>query len=113
MSIGVGSILLMSTGVVSIGVMSLLEAGLGTKPVDVQAEGPALPAEVTGRLGNQGVLGEQTGAISATGCGEDRTGSGAPRPELASVSLDRALLMRSQSALFSASMSSGVALSPS
>ena len=102
MSIGVGSILVMSTtGVVSIGVMSASEAGLGTKPVDVQAEGPALPAEVTGRLGNQGVLGEQKGAISAEGRGEDHTGSEA---------LDRALLMRSQSALFSSSMSSGVTL---
>ena len=111
MSIGIGSILVMSTtGVVSIGVMSASEAGLGTKPVDVQAEGPALPAEVTGRLGNQGVLGERTGAISAEGRREDPTGSGAPRPELASVSLDRALLMRSQSALFSSSMSSGVTL---
>ena len=112
MSIGVGSILLMSTGVVSIGVMSVSEAGLGAKPVDVQAEGPALPAEVTGRLGNQGVLGEQTGAVPvpAAGCWEDRTGSGAPRPEMASVLPDRALLMRRQSALFSSSMSSGVTL---
>ena len=112
MSIGVVSIVVMSTRVVSIGVMSVSEAGLGAKPVDVQAEGPALPAEVTGRLGIQGVLGEQTGAVPvpAAGCWEDRTGSGAPRPELASVSLDRALLMRSQSALFSASMSSGITL---
>ena len=110
MSIGVVSIAVMSTGVVSIGVMSLSEAGLGAKPEDVQAEGPALPAEVTGRLGNQGELGEQTGAISAAGCGEDRTGSGALQPEMASVSPDRALLMRRQSALFSASMSSGITL---
>ena len=110
MSIGVVSIVVMSTGVVSIGVMSLSETGLGAKPVGVQAEGPALPAEVTVRLGNQGVLGEQTGAISAAGCGEDLTGSGALRPEMASVSPDRALLMRRQSALFSASMSSGVTL---
>ena len=111
MSIGVGSILVMSTtGVVSIGVMSLSEAGLGAKPVDVQAEGPALPAEVTGRLGAQVVLGAETGAIPAAGCGEDPTGSGAPGPEMASVSPDRALLMRRQSALFSSSMSSGVTL---
>ena len=111
MSIGVGSILVMSTtGVVSIGVMSLSEAGLGAKPVDVQAEGPALPAEVTGRLGAQVVLGAETGAIPAAGCREDPTGSGAPRPEMASVSPDRALLMRCQSALFSALMSSGVTL---
>ena len=110
MSIGVGSILLMSTGVVSIGVMSVSEAGLGAKPVDVQAEGPALPAEVTGRLGAQVVLGAETGAIPAAGCGEDPTGSGAPRPEMASVSPDRALLMRRQSARFSSSMSSGLTL---
>ena len=111
MSIGIGSILVMSTtGVVSIGVMSASEAGLGTKPVDVQAEGPALPAEVTGRLGAQVVLGAETGAIPAAGCGEYPTGSGALRPEMASVSPDRALLMRRQSALFSSSMSSGVTL---
>ena len=110
MSIGVGSILVMSTGVVSIGVMSLSEAGLGAKPVDVQAEGPALPAEVTGRLGAQVLRGAETGAIPAAGCGEDPTGSGALRPEMASVSPDRALLMRRQSALFSSSMSSGVTL---
>ena len=111
MSIGVGSILVMSTtGVVSIGVMSLSEAGLGAKPVDVQAEEPALPAEVTGRLGAQVVLGAETGAIPAAGCGEDLTGSGAPRPKMASVLPDRALLMRRQSALFSSSMSSGVTL---
>ena len=111
MSIGVGSILVMSTiGVVSIGVMSLSEAGLGAKPVDVQAEEPALPAEVTGRLGAQVVLGAETGAIPAASCGEDPTGSGAPRPEMASVLPDRALLMRRQSALFSSSMSSGVTL---
>ena len=110
MSIGVGSIVVMSTGVVSIGVMSVSEAGLGAKPVDVQAEGPALPVEVTGRLGNQGVLGEQTGAVPAAGCWEDRTGSGALQPEMASVSPDRALLMRRQSALFSSSMSSVVTL---
>ena len=70
MSIGVVSIAVMSTGVVSIGVMSLSEAGLGAKPVGVQAKGPALPAEVTGRLGNQGELGEQTGAISAQAAGK-------------------------------------------
>ena len=110
MSRGVVSIVVMSTGVVSIGVMSLSEAGLGAKPVYVQPEGPALPAEVPGRLGNQGELGEQTGAISATGCGEDLTGSGAPRPEMASGSPDRALLMRRQIALFSSSMSSVVTL---
>ena len=94
----------------SIGVMSLLEAGLGTKPVDVQAEGPALPAEVTGRLGDEVVLGAETGAIPAAGCWEDRTGSGALLPEMPSVSPYRALLMRRQSALFSSSMSSGVTL---
>ena len=111
MSIGVGSILVMSTtGGVSSGVMSLSEAGLGAKPVDVQAEGPALPAEVTGRLGAQVVLGAETGAIPAAGCGEDPTGSGALPPEMASVSSERALLMRRQSALFSSSMSSGVTL---
>ena len=111
MSVGIGSILVMSTtGVVSIGVMSLSEAGLGAKPVGLQAKGPALPAEVTGRLGNQGVLGEQTGAVPAAGCWEDRTGSGAPLPEMASGSPDRALLMRRQSALFSSSMSSVVTL---
>ena len=105
MSIGVGSIV-----VVSIGVTSTSEAGLGAKPVDVQAEGPALPVEVTGRLGAQVVLGAETGAIPAAGCGEDRTGSGAPLPEMASGSPDRALLMRRQSALFSSSMSSVVTL---
>ena len=110
MSIGVGSIVVMSTGVVSIGVMSVSEAGLGAKPVDVQAEGPALPAEVTGRLGNQGVLGAETGAVPAAGCRQECTGSGAPLPEMASVSPDRALLMRRQSALFSSSMSSVVTL---
>ena len=110
MSIGVVSTVVMSTGVMSIGVMSVSEAVLGAKSVDVQDERPSLPAEGPGRLGNQGVLGEQTGAISATGCGEDRTGSGALRPEMASVSPDRALLMRRQSALFSASMSSSVTL---
>ena len=110
MSIGVGSILLMSTGVLSIGVMSVSEAGLGAKPVDVQAEGPALPAEVTGRLGAQVVLGAETGASPAAGCREDPTGSGALPPELDSVSSERALLMRRQSALFSSSMSSVVTL---
>ena len=110
MSIGVGSIVFMSTGVVSIGVMSVSEAGLGAKPVDVQAEGPALPAEVTGRPVDKGIFGEQIGAGPAAGCGEDRTGSEAPLPEMASVSPDRALLMRRQSALFSSSMSSGVTL---
>ena len=104
MSIGVGSIVVMSTGVVSIGVTSVSEASLGAKPVDVQAEG------LTGRLGNEGVLGAETGAGPAAGCGEDRTGSGAPLPEMASGSPDRALLMRHQSALFSSSMSSGVTL---
>ena len=105
MSIGVGSILVMSTtGVVSIGVMSASEAGLGIKPVDVQAEG------LTGRLGNEGVLGAETGAGPAAGCGEDRTGSGALLPKMASVSPDRVLLMRHQSALFSASRSSVVTL---
>ena len=54
MSIGVVSIAVMSTGVVSIGVMSLSEAGLGAKPVGLQAERPALPAEVTVRLGTKG-----------------------------------------------------------
>ena len=110
MSIGVVSIVVMSTGVVSIGVMSLSEAGLGAKPVDVQAEGPALPAEVPGRLVDDGVLGEETGPVPAASCGEERTGSGALWPEMASVSPDRALLMRRQSALFSSSMSSGVTL---
>ena len=110
MFIGVVSIVVMSTGVVSIGVMSLSEAGLGAKPVDVQAEGPALPAEVTGRLVDKRMLGEETGPVPAASCGEDRTGSGALQPEMASVSPDRALLMRRQSALFSASMSSGVTL---
>ena len=110
MSIGVGSIVVMSTGVVSIGVMLLSEAGLGAKPVGVQAKGPALPAEVTGGLGAQVLLGSETGAIPAAGCVEDLTGSGAPGPEMASVSPDRALLMRCQSALFSALMSSGVTL---
>ena len=85
MSIEVGSLVVMSTRVVSIGVMSVLETALGAKPVDVQAEGPALPAEVTGRLGAQVVLGAETGAIPAAGCREDPTGSGAPRPEMASV----------------------------
>ena len=111
MSVGIGSILVMSTtGVVSIGVMLVSEAGLGAKPVDVQAEGPALPAEVTGRLGNEGVLGAETGAVPMAGCGEDSTGSEAPLAEMASVSPDRALLMRRQSALFSSSMSSVVTL---
>ena len=70
MSIGVVSIVVMSTRVVSIGMRLLSETGLGAKPVGVQAEGPALPAEVTVRLGNQGVLGEQTGAISAQAAGK-------------------------------------------
>ena len=110
MSIGVGSIVVMSTGVVSIGVMSVSEAGLGAKPVDVQAEGLALPAEVTGRPVDKGIFGEQIGAGPAAGCGEDRTGSGALLPKMASVSPDRVLLMRHQSALFSASRSSVVTL---
>ena len=50
MSIGVGSILLMSTGVVSIGVMSVSEAGLGAKPDNLLVEGTALSAQVMGRL---------------------------------------------------------------
>ena len=107
MSIGVGSILVMSTtGVVSIGVMSVSEAGLGAKPVDVQAEGLALPAEVTGRPVDKGIFGEQIGAGPAAGCGEDRTGSGALLPKMASVSPDRVLLMRHQRALVSAARSS-------
>ena len=70
MSIGVVSIVVMSTRVVSIGMRLLSETGLGAKPVGLQAKGPALPAEVTGRLGNQGELGEQTGAISAQAAGK-------------------------------------------
>ena len=54
-------------GVVSIGVTSVWEAGLRDKPEDVYAEGPALPAEVTGRLGDEGVLGVATGAGPAAG----------------------------------------------
>ena len=62
-------------GVVSIGVTSMLEAGFGAKPEDVHTEGPALPAEVTGRLGDKGVLGVATGTSPAAGCGEDHKGS--------------------------------------
>ena len=54
-------------GVVSIGVTSVLEAGLRAKPEDVLTGGPALPAEVTGRLGDEGVLGVATGAGPAAG----------------------------------------------
>ena len=54
MSIGVVSIVVMSTRVVSIGMRLLSETGLGAKPVGVQAERPALPAEVTVRLGTKG-----------------------------------------------------------
>ena len=70
----------------SIGVTSMLEAGLGAKPEDVHAEGPALPAEVTGRLGDKGVLGVATGTSPAAGCGEDHKGSEASQPEVAYTS---------------------------
>ena len=51
----------------SFGVTSVLEDGLGDKPEDVQTGGPALPAEVTGRLEDEGVLGVATGAGPAAG----------------------------------------------
>ena len=51
----------------SFGVTTVLEDGLGDKPEDMDAEGPALPAEVTGRLGDEGVLGVATGAGPAAG----------------------------------------------
>ena len=50
MSIGAVSIVVMSTGVVFIGVMLLSEAGLGAKPDDFLLEGTALTAQVMGRL---------------------------------------------------------------
>ena len=37
-------------GVVSMGVTSVLEAGLGAKPEDLLVEGPAMTAQVIGRL---------------------------------------------------------------
>ena len=70
----------------SIGVTSMLEAGLGAKPEDVHAEGPALPAKVTGRLGDKGVLGVATGTSPAAGCGEDHKGSEASQPQVAYTS---------------------------
>ena len=52
---------------VSFGVTSVWEVGLRDKPEDVHAKGPALPAEVTGRLEDEGVLGVATGAGPAAG----------------------------------------------
>ena len=51
----------------SFGVTSVWEAALGDKSEDVHAEGPALPAEVTGRMGDEVVLGVATGADPAAG----------------------------------------------
>lgn len=51
----------------SIGVTSVLEAGLGAKPEGMHAEGLTLPAEVTGRLVDDGVLGVAPGAGPAAG----------------------------------------------
>ena len=89
---------------------SVWEAGLGAKPADVLAKGPALPAEVTGRLVDEGVLGIATGAGLAAGCGDDRKGSGALQPTMAPIPPHRALLMCCHSVSFSASMSLAVTL---
>ena len=95
---------------VSIGVISMLVAGLGVMPAVVPTEGPALPAEVTGRLGDERVLGIATGAGIAAGFREDHKRSGAPQSEMASTSLRRALCICCHSARFSASMSLTVTL---
>lgn len=73
----------------SIGVTSELEASLAAKPGTILAKGPALPAEVTGRLVDEGVLGVGTGAGPAAGCGEDQQGSEASQPEVAYTSPHR------------------------
>lgn len=66
-------------------VTSISEADLRTQSEDVPAEGPALPAELTSGLGDEGLLGVVTGAGIAAGCEEDHKGSGVLQTRMAST----------------------------
>lgn len=100
-------------GMVVMGLSSASGAGWGARAAHGLGEVPALTAGHPDRLVEGGVLGTLTGAALAAGRREEHQGSGAPQPEMASVSPHRPPVRRRSTAFFSASRSSALTWKPS